>query len=127
MKTTGDRIKYVRESLQLIGEDFGKQLNVAKSSVSNWEKNNRTPDAEMLVKIANLGNVTVDFLLGRTDNPDTKVYKTNIDGKNYTIGVSREYPHNLTPEEVDKLILKLKESRFDIDGLIEEIKNKKEE
>src|SRR3712207_6797934 len=62
--TLGQQIKKIRESLGLTGEEFGKKLNVTKVAVSNWENNNRKPDLDMLVKIAKLGNTSVDSLLG---------------------------------------------------------------
>ena len=65
--TLGSRIKYVREKMNYTGEEFGKLLNVTKVAVSNWENDNRKPDVDMIVKIANLSNVTTDFLLCNTD------------------------------------------------------------
>jgi transcriptional regulator with XRE-family HTH domain len=52
MNTIGERIKDIRNSLELTGEEFGAKLNVKKGTVSNWENNNRIPDALMLVRIA---------------------------------------------------------------------------
>lgn len=42
----------------------------ASSTYSNWEYGNREPDLDSLQKIAELYNVTVDYLLGRDDNSD---------------------------------------------------------
>lgn len=67
MNTIGERIKDIRNSLGLTCEEFGAKLNVKKGTVSNWENNNRIPDALMLVRIADLGNVSADYLLCRTD------------------------------------------------------------
>lgn len=80
MKTIGDRIRDIRETLGLTGEEFGRKLNVAKGSVSNWENNKRTPDADMLVKIADLGKVTTDYILCRTDNKESFSTVHNVNG-----------------------------------------------
>lgn len=125
MSTTGNRIRYVRDTiLNKTGEEFGKLLNVTKVAISNWENNNRTPDAEMLVKIANLGDVTVDWLLCRTDNPYAKVYEGSLGKDNIEIEIHKNYPHELSPEEVEKLIQQLQEVGFDVNKLIEKAKNK---
>lgn len=125
MKTTGDRIRYIRKNiLNLKGEEFGEKLNVTKVAVSNWENNNRTPDVEMLVKIAELGNVSVDWLLCRTNNPNAKVYEGYMDDEHIEIEINKNYPHELLPEEVQKLIDQLKEVGFDVNTLINNIKDK---
>lgn len=67
MKTIGERIKELREDKGINQLELSKILNVHKGSVSNWENNKRTPDAEMLTKIANFFNCSVDYLLGNTD------------------------------------------------------------
>lgn len=125
MSAIGNRIRYVRETiLNKTGEEFGKLLNVTKVAISNWENNNRTPDAEMLVKIANLGDVTVDWLLCRTDNPNAKVYKGSLEKDNIEIEIHKNYPHELSPEEVENLINQLHAVGFDVNKLIENAKNK---
>lgn len=52
MKTIGERIKELREEKGINQLELSKILNVHKGSVSNWENNKRTPDADMLTKIA---------------------------------------------------------------------------
>ena len=44
-------------------------LNVSQSAVGNWEAGAREPDYTILSRIADYFNVTVDYLLGRTDDP----------------------------------------------------------
>lgn len=48
----------------------------AVSTYANWEYGTREPDAKMLIKIAELYNVSIDFLLGRTDIRESY---TNLD------------------------------------------------
>lgn len=67
MKTIGERIKELREEKGINQLELSKMLNVHKGSVSNWENNKRTPDADMLTKIADFFNCSVDYLLGNTD------------------------------------------------------------
>ncbi|WP_238884439.1 helix-turn-helix transcriptional regulator [Clostridium sp. YIM B02551] len=125
MNTIGDRIKNVRENMNLTGEEFGKKLNVTKVAVSNWENNNRKPDLDMIVRIAEMGDVSTDYLLCRTDDRNAKIYKANVDGDDIEIAINKNYPHDLSPEEVLNLIERLKAVGFDVNKLIEDAKNKK--
>jgi len=115
MKTIGDRIREIRESLELTGEKFGKRLNVSRAAVSNWESNNRTPDAEMLVKIADLGNVSVDYILGRTKRPTEAIAKQEIDGDifefNYDIN---KFPKGISKDEAKELLKKLQDFQSEL-------------
>lgn len=68
MKTLGDRLRDLRSELNLEQKELAKYLNVHKGTISNWENNKRSPDKEMLSKIASYFNVTTDYLLCRTNN-----------------------------------------------------------
>ncbi|WP_027633344.1 helix-turn-helix domain-containing protein [Clostridium hydrogeniformans] len=124
MKTIGDRIKELREDKCLNQQELGKMFNVHKGTISNWENGKRTPDADMIIKIADYFNVSIDYLLYRTDNPIAKIYNYNLDGNDIEIEINKNYPHNLTPQEVENLINQLKEVGFDVNKLIEKAKNK---
>lgn len=68
MSVFGDRLKLLRnEKDSLTQEKLGKVFNVLKGAVSNWENGNRFPDESTLIKLADYFNVSVDYLLGRTD------------------------------------------------------------
>jgi transcriptional regulator with XRE-family HTH domain len=65
----GKRIKRLREDKGVRQEDVGKMFNVSKSAVSQWENDIRTPDMDIIIKLADYFDVSTDFLLGRTDDP----------------------------------------------------------
>ena len=44
-----------------------EKLNVSVRLISYWEKGERECDFNMLIKIADLFSVSIDFLLGRKD------------------------------------------------------------
>ena len=52
MKTdsVGKRIKYLREKNCLEAQKLAHDLQVGKSTLSNWENDRRTPDLETLKK-----------------------------------------------------------------------------
>ena len=47
------------------------ECDIRKSLIYDMEKRDFTPSAEVLEKIANYFDCSVDYLLGRTDNPDS--------------------------------------------------------
>ena len=50
---------------------MGKILSCSQRVYSNYERGDIDIPTQTLIKIANFHNVSVDYLLERTDNPDT--------------------------------------------------------
>lgn len=67
----GDRIALLREKRGLTQEELSNKIGISRAALSHYETNRREPDYETINKIANYFNVTVDYLLGRTDQPQT--------------------------------------------------------
>lgn len=63
----GRRIKHLRKEMNLLQKDLAEKLNLTQQTISLYESEKRQPDYETLQKIANFFNVSVDYLLGRTD------------------------------------------------------------
>ena len=70
-----NRLKSLREEKKLSQEELSQLINISRSTLSMYEINKRQPDPETLQKIADFFDVSVDYLLGRTD-------KRNIDVSN---------------------------------------------
>lgn len=47
--------------------EVAEELHVSKTTLSNWESGRRIPSVEAIEKLADLYGVSVDYLLGRTD------------------------------------------------------------
>ncbi|WP_034438079.1 helix-turn-helix domain-containing protein [Clostridium ihumii] len=124
MDSFGKRLKKLRLNLKLTQEQLGKVFSVTNVGIAKWESNDRFPDKDTLVKIADYFNVSIDYLLCRTDNPNAKIYTGDLNGDKVEIEVNKDYPHELTPDEVKELIDNLNEVGFDVDKLIEKVKNK---
>ena len=65
----GTRIKELRKEFGLSQVDLAAQMEVTKQTISNWENENIQPSIDMLVGLANVFNVTTDYLLGLDDVP----------------------------------------------------------
>ncbi len=63
----GNRLRALRESKHLKQEDIWKEFSLAGSSYSQYESNKRRPPYELLVKFADYYDVSLDYLLGRSD------------------------------------------------------------
>ena len=65
----GTRIKELRKEFGLSQVDLAARMEVTKQTISNWENENIQPSIDMLVDLANVFNVTTDYLLGLDDVP----------------------------------------------------------
>lgn len=66
-KIFAERFKSRRLQLGLNQREISEKLNIQRSTITNYEKGNITPTADKLPEIANMLNVSVDYLLGRSD------------------------------------------------------------
>lgn len=60
------RIRDLREDKDLKQEDLAKLLNCTQACYSNYENGKRDIPTEVLQKLADFYNVSIDYLLGRT-------------------------------------------------------------
>ena len=60
-----ENIKFYRKSMNLTQEQLANKLNGKKSLVSNYENGHSTPDIFILIRIADIFQVSLDELVGR--------------------------------------------------------------
>lgn len=63
------RLKEVRKSRKFSQLKVAMDLNMAQSSISRYENGERQADYATLIMFADYYNVSIDYLLARTDNP----------------------------------------------------------
>lgn len=75
----GKRIRKLRLEQNLKQKDLATKLGISTSSVGMYEREERQPDAEILKKIADFFNVSIDYVLGNSDKRDHSAltYKDN--------------------------------------------------
>lgn len=66
--TCGEQITYLREQSGLTQEELAGKLGISRSALSHYEKNRREPEFKILNDIADLFDVSVDFLFGRSSS-----------------------------------------------------------
>ena len=62
------RLKELRKAENISQCRLAKMIGVAQSNVSDWENDVSRPEYENLIKIAEIFDVSTDYLLGLTDN-----------------------------------------------------------
>ena len=64
----GERLKNARKNKGVTQIEAAKKLGVTNGALSGYERNYRDPDTEMLRKMADLYDVSLEWLLGRESN-----------------------------------------------------------
>lgn len=82
----GDRIKLLRNEQGMTQEQLGDYLNLSESSVKAYENRGVEPSINVLVKLADIFNVSLDYLLERTEEKHN-INLLNQDAKDFLLKV----------------------------------------
>ena len=63
-------LRGIREDRDIKQKEIAKYLNVSQNTYSQYETGVISLTAEVLIKLSNYYNVSVDYLLDRTNNPN---------------------------------------------------------
>lgn len=95
MSTIKERIKELRKEKDLTQEELAKLLGLsAKSNIANYENGANAPSDEIKIKMCELFDCTMDYLMGRSD------YKNENDFFNKNIDKTRNFIEFNTSEEM---------------------------
>ena len=61
------RLKELRKQAHLTQVELAKRLGIGQSSYADWERGKKKPTQENLVKIAQVLNVSIDYLVGNSE------------------------------------------------------------
>lgn len=82
MDRENNRLRILRKKHGYKQTEIAAMLGVLNSAVSKWECGRTLPDADALVFLADLYGVSVDYLVGRTEEEklfdDARVPKTEV-------------------------------------------------
>ena len=69
-----NRIKKLREEFHMTQQELADKLSGAKSTIAMYENETRKPSMEVLIKLSEIFNCSIDYLLGKSDvrTPDLK-------------------------------------------------------
>lgn len=66
----GQRMQLIRKRRGFTQQDIADRLTISVVSYARYEGEEREPNLETLLKIADIYDVSIDYLCGRTDNPN---------------------------------------------------------
>jgi transcriptional regulator with XRE-family HTH domain len=67
--TLRNRIAQLRTSRHYTQDELASLLGISRAALSHYEKGRREPDYDTLIKIADLFQVSLDYIMCRTDDP----------------------------------------------------------
>lgn len=78
----GIRIKTARINAGLTRKELAEKLGVNVTTITRYENENRSPDPETLASLADILNVSVDYLVGNDDSDGKKILTSKQNKKN---------------------------------------------
>jgi transcriptional regulator with XRE-family HTH domain len=63
----GKILKKIRQDNNLTQEELAKKINSSRSNIANYENEKNMPSIEILEKLSKTFNVSIDYLLGKTE------------------------------------------------------------
>lgn len=68
-KVFGERVRQLREAQNLSQKTLGEVIDVSYAQISDIERGRRFTTIQNIAAMADFFNVSIDYLVGRTDNP----------------------------------------------------------
>lgn len=63
------RVKELRVSKGLTMEQLANDIGSTRATISNFENEQKKPSLDMVIKLADYFQTSIDYLVGRTDDP----------------------------------------------------------
>lgn len=73
-----DKLIELRKRNRMSQEDLAEKLNVSRQTISRWESNIAMPDADNLLGLSKVFNVTIDYLLNDDYRSDDDLPKIKV-------------------------------------------------
>jgi len=75
MKVVGERLRSLRESVKLTQAKIAAMFGSSQVSINRYESGAGSPPLKTLLWYADYFDVSMDYLFGRTDKPQGKLYE----------------------------------------------------
>ena len=88
-----ERLKTLRKEAGITQKELAQQIETSQQNIALWEKGDRNPKREALIKLASFFKVSIEYLIGETDtkNPEDGLSNVEI--------LFRKTSKNMTPEQ----------------------------
>lgn len=67
----GNILKKLRQGYDLTQEDLAKKINTSRSNIANYENDKNMPSIDVLNKLSEIFNCSIDYLLGKSNVRNT--------------------------------------------------------
>lgn len=74
----GNILKKLRQDENLTQEELAKKLNSSRSNIANYENDKNMPSVDVLNKLAEIFNCSIDYLLGKSNVRNPKLNDEDI-------------------------------------------------
>ena len=74
-ETIGSRLRKLRQSVKISQRKMGELLGVSQSAIDRYERDLSCPNAENFIAYADYFDVSLDYIFGRCDEPQGKLYE----------------------------------------------------
>ncbi len=85
----GEILKKLRQEQNLTQEELATKINSSRSNIANYENNNNMPSVEILERLSKIFNVSVDYLLAKTDLRDSEHIKLSDEDISFMNGIKK--------------------------------------
>lgn len=111
MSVFGERLKELRKESELTQKELADKLSISSSAVAMYERGNREPSFEIMEEIADLFNVDMNFLLGKSQERNaTQInIKISAGGENEQKESLADIEHQEAVEKAAELFSQLSE------------------
>jgi transcriptional regulator with XRE-family HTH domain len=72
------RLKQLRQTLKLTQQDVADRIGVAQQQYADWERGRFSPSVDVVAKIANVLECSVDYVLGLSEAPNQVFAGANL-------------------------------------------------
>lgn len=98
-----NRIRQLRDEKNITQEELAKKLNLSsKGIVSMYEKDDRKPSLEVLIKLSDIFDCSIDYILCKSDIRNPQNIEQDILNE-ALIGMSRQEYEKLTEEQKERI------------------------
>lgn len=105
-----NRIKQLREENKWTQSELSQKMDCAMSSIAMYEKEERKPSLEVLVKLSEIFNCSIDYILCKTD-----IRNYDKDEQEFRFAYHKEM-EGLTDEEIADALRFYKEMKKKVKG-----------
>ena len=85
-----ERLKKHRKDIGLTQVDIASRLGISQQAYASWERGVKKPTQENLVKIAQVLNVSVDYLVGNSEEKSNEVDNIELLFRMNSKGLTKE-------------------------------------